>query len=198
MSTVREQYAENTRRSLVETGHRLFAERDYATLSAEEIVRAAGLTRGALYHHFDGKRGLFEAVFDSIEARIADRVRASIDSAIDPLDRIDRGVEAFLDGCAEDDYRRIVVRDGPAALGWQRWREIDQHHLGALVAEEVRRLLAEGILAPHPPELIVGALYGALTELALVVDDADDPGAERDRAIALVRELVRGLTATPR
>ena len=66
MSTVREQYAENTRRSLVETGHRLFAERDYATLSAEEIVRASGLTRGALYHHFDGQRVLFEAGFDSL------------------------------------------------------------------------------------------------------------------------------------
>ncbi|WP_067714042.1 TetR/AcrR family transcriptional regulator [Nocardia yamanashiensis] len=193
MESFRGKYAENTRQALLETAARLFAERDYADLSAEELVRAAGLTRGALYHHFEGKRGLFDAVVDDLENRAAQRIRAAIDSVSAPFERVDRGVAEFLDVCAEPDYRHIVLLQGPIGLGWQRWRELDQRHLGGLIVEAVRNLLQARLIRPHPAELVAGAFYGALTELALLITENDDPEQTRARAESLVHDLLGGL-----
>lgn len=193
MESFRGKYAENTRQALLETAARLFAERDYADLSAEELVRAAGLTRGALYHHFDGKRGLFDAVVDDLENRAAQRIRAAIESASAPFERVDRGVAEFLDVCAEPDYRHIVLLQGPIGLGWQRWRELDQRHLGGLIVEAVRNLLQARLIRPHPAELVAGAFYGALTELALLITENDDPEQARAQAESLVHDLLGGL-----
>ncbi|TQM26458.1 TetR/AcrR family transcriptional regulator [Nocardia bhagyanarayanae] len=197
MESLRDKHIENTRRTLLETAARLFAEREYADLSAEELVRAAGLTRGALYHHFDGKKGLFEAVVDELEARAAQRIRAAIDSAKDPFERVDRSLEAFLDVCAEPDYRHIVLLQGPIALGWRRWREVDQRHLSSLVLEGARNLLDAGLIQPHPPELLASAIYGALTEMSLTIAESDDTEKGRAEAAALARALLSGLAVSP-
>ncbi|WP_253815291.1 TetR/AcrR family transcriptional regulator [Nocardia amikacinitolerans] len=190
VKTMRDKYAENTRQTLLDTGRRLFAERDYAKLSAEELVRTAGLTRGALYHHFDGKRGLFEAVFDELESQAAQRIREATATGSDPLEQAERGIGAFLDVCAEPDYRKIVLMEGPIALGWQRWRELDRQHLGGLVLDAVRTLLADQLIKPYPAELLASALYGALTELSLTLSEVDDG---RPRATELMRDLIEGL-----
>ncbi|MGY2032406.1 TetR/AcrR family transcriptional regulator [Nocardia gipuzkoensis] len=193
MEALREKYAENTRQALLDTAGRLFAEREYADLSAEELVRAAGLTRGALYHHFDGKRGLFEAIVDDLENRAAQRIRTAIESVSDPFERVDRGVEEFLDVCAEREYRHVVLLQGPIGLGWQRWRELDQRHLGGLVVEAVRNLLDATLIRPYPAELIASAFYGALTELSLTIAETDDRQRARGQAASLVHDLLEGL-----
>ncbi|MEU2255012.1 TetR/AcrR family transcriptional regulator [Nocardia xishanensis] len=195
MESLRDKYVENTRQALLDTAARLFAEREYADLSAEELVRAAGLTRGALYHHFDGKKGLFEAVVDDLEQRAAQRIRAAIDSATDPIERVDRGLVAFLDVCAEPDYRHIVLLQGPIALGWRRWRELDQRHLSGLVVDAARNLLDAGIIQAYPPELVAGAFYGALTEMSLTIAETGDSQQSRAQAAALTRDFLSGLTA---
>ncbi|OLZ54846.1 TetR/AcrR family transcriptional regulator [Amycolatopsis keratiniphila] len=194
MESVRVKYAEHTRQALFDTGLRLFAEREYASLSAEELVRAAGLTRGALYHHFDGKRGLFEAVVDELEHQAADRIRTAIASSEDPVERTERGVTEFLAVCAEPRYRHVVLLQGPIALGWRRWRELDQKHLSGLVDDTVQAMLATSRIRPHPARLVAAAFYGALTELALVVAETDDPDQARAQAAALVHDLIAGLT----
>ncbi|WP_159843888.1 TetR/AcrR family transcriptional regulator [Nocardia sp. CY41] len=193
MDSLRDRHIENTRRTLLETAARLFAEREYADLSAEELVRAAGLTRGALYHHFDGKKGLFEAVVEELEDHAAQRIRAAIDSATDPFERVDRSLGAFLDICAEPEYRHIVLLQGPIALGWRRWREVDQRHLSSLVLEGARDLLDAGLIQPHPPELLASAFYGALTEMSLTIAESDDIEKGRAEAAALARALLSGL-----
>lgn len=193
MGLLRDKHVENTRRTLLDTAGRLFAEREYTDLSAEELVRAAGLTRGALYHHFDGKQGLFEAVVDDLARQAAQRIRVATDSSADPVVRVERAMDAFLDICAEPVYRHIVLLQGPIALGWGRCREIDQRHLGGLVVEGVVTLLAAQRIQPHPPELLAGAFYGALTEMSLTIADADDPAQGRVRAAALAHALLRGL-----
>ncbi|AYF77347.1 TetR/AcrR family transcriptional regulator [Nocardia yunnanensis] len=199
MESLRDKHVENTRRTLLETGARLFAEREYADLSAEELVRAAGLTRGALYHHFDGKKGLFEAVLDDLEQQAAQRIRVAIDSSADPVERVERAMETFLDICTEPAYRHIVLLQGPIALGWQRWREVDQRHLSGLVAEGAQRLLDAGDIQPHPPELLAGAFYGALTEMSLIIAESDDLALSRARAAKLARAMLGGLiTGTTR
>ncbi|MEV0029454.1 TetR/AcrR family transcriptional regulator [Nocardia sp. NPDC050793] len=191
VKTMRDKYAENTRQTLLDTARRLFVERDYAKLSAEELVRAAGLTRGALYHHFDGKRGLFEAVFDELESQAAQRIREATATGSDPMEQAERGIEEFLDVCADADYRKIVLMDGPIALGWQRWRELDRQHLGGLVLDAARTLLADDLIKPYPAELLASALYGALTELSLTLTEVD---GGRPQAVDLMRDLLAGLT----
>ncbi|BDM69724.1 TetR family transcriptional regulator [Streptomyces nigrescens] len=193
METLREKYAENTRRTLLDTALRLFTEREYSSVPAEELVRTAGLTRGALYHHFDGKLGLFEAVFEDLERQATQRIRAAIDSVSDPRERADRAVDEFLDVCMEHAYRHIVLQQGPIALGWQRWRELDQRHLGGLVLDIVNAALDAGRIRPHPAELIARAFYGTLTELSLAIAEADSPDQARTQAADLVRDLVDGL-----
>ncbi|MGP3954136.1 TetR/AcrR family transcriptional regulator [Streptomyces sp. 7N604] len=193
METLREKYAENTRRTLLDTGLRLFTEREYASVSAEELVRTAGLTRGALYHHFNGKPGLFEAVFEEQERQATERIRTAIDSVPDPRERADRAVDEFLGVCTEHAYRHIVLQQGPIALGWQRWRELDQRHLGGLALDIVNTALDAGLVRPHPAELIARAFYGALTELSLTIAETDDPDQARSQAASLVRDLIGGL-----
>src|ERR1700760_4422065 len=123
----RAQRAEATRRALIVAGRRLFAARGYGDVGAEEIVKAAGLTRGALYHHFpSGKPGLFEAVYELVEAESTERVaHVVLDSEMhSPLAAMKAGIAAFLDECAEPGFQRIVLHDAPAVLGWDRWRDI--------------------------------------------------------------------------
>lgn len=193
MQSLREKYVENTRHALLETGMRMFAEREYGEISAEELVRAAGLTRGALYHHFDGKRGLFEAVFEDLESQAAQRIRTTLDSASDPFERVKHGIAEFLDVCSEDDYRHVVLLQGPLALGWQRWRELDHHYLGGLVLDAVQMLLDASLVQPYPAELIARAFYGALTELSLTITQSDDPHDAQLQAMSLLQDLISGL-----
>ena len=117
---------EATREALMAAARRLFTERGYDAVGTEEIVRAAGVTRGALYHHFGGKAELLEAVYERLEAESTERVaRVVLGSELrSPLEAMKAGVEAFLDECAEPELQRIALHDAPAVLGWDRWREI--------------------------------------------------------------------------
>ncbi|MFV6025838.1 TetR/AcrR family transcriptional regulator [Streptomyces sp. NPDC056264] len=193
MEKLRDKYAENTRRVLLDTGLQLFAERDFSAVSAEELVRTAGLTRGALYHHFNGKPGLFEAVFEELERQATERIEAAVADLSDPLERADRAVRTLLDVSIEPTYRHIVLQQGPIALGWARWRELDQRHLGGMLLGIVDTALAAGRVRTYPAELIAGAFYGALTELALTISESDDPEQARGQAASLVADLVGGL-----
>src|SRR6201996_5656258 len=121
------QRTEATRNALIAAGRELFSKCGYDDVGAEEIVRAAGLTRGALYHHFpSGKPALLEAIYERLEAESTQRVaHIVLDSGMhSPLAAMKAGVAAFLDECAEPGFQRIVLHDAPAVLGWDRWREI--------------------------------------------------------------------------
>ena len=120
----------------------LFTERGYDGVGTEEIVRAAGVTRGALYHHFGGKAELLEAVYEQLEAESTERVaRIVLGSELEsPMEAMRAGIEAFLDECAEPELRRIALHDAPAVLGWDRWREIGAANgLGLIEASLARR-----------------------------------------------------------
>lgn len=189
---LRAEYAEATRSALLEAGRRLFVERRYSELSAEEIARAARLTRGALYHHFGGKQGLFEAVFEQIEAELTGRLGAALtgdDAWEDGL----RALDAFLDECTSVPYRRIVLQEGPVALGWDRWRELDERHMLGLVRGLVDELNRAGILRPRPPDLVVRAIYGLLTEMAWGMAEAGDSEQARRDAGQIALEMISAL-----
>src|SRR5687767_6457834 len=123
-----EERSEKTRAALTSAARRLFADRGYAGVGTEEIVRAAGVTRGALYHHFSGKPDLLEAVYEQIEREITQKIATGALAGADPLEALHAGSEMFLDVCLEPEVQRIVLLDAPAVLGWERWREIAADH----------------------------------------------------------------------
>ncbi|MET9490403.1 helix-turn-helix domain-containing protein [Nocardia sp. NPDC006630] len=189
---LRAEYAEATRSALLDAGRRLFIERRYADLSAEEIARAARLTRGALYHHFGGKQGLFEAVFEQIEEELTGRLAASL-TETDAWHSGLQALDAFLDECTSVPYQRIVLQEGPVALGWDRWRELDERHMLGLVRNLVDDLTEAGIFQPRSTDLVVRAIYGLLTEMAWGIAEADDAAQARRDAGQIALDMIGAL-----
>ncbi len=175
-----------TRAALVDAGRRLFAEHGAAHVSAEQLVAEAGLTRGALYHHFSGKDDVFRAVFSTIEAEIAAEIAPVLARAAATLD-VRAPVAAFLDVCERPEVRRIALVDAPAVLGWQVWREIEhEHFLGMLIAG-LRTMTDAGVRLPGSPEVLAQLLFSTCCEAAMVIATASDPVAARvDAEEALV------------
>ncbi|WP_194820286.1 TetR/AcrR family transcriptional regulator [Nocardia sp. XZ_19_385] len=193
----RAEYAEATRTALLEAGRKLFIERRYGDLSADEIARAARLTRGAVYHHFTGgKPGLFEAVFEQVEQELTDRLTAALGAPGDPWDTAVRALNVFLDECTDVAYQRIVLQEGPAALGWDRWRELDEQHMVGLIRDLVAQLIRAEVFRPRSPDLTARAIYGLLTELAWTLADTTDDQV-RHEAGQIALDMISSLRRHP-
>jgi AcrR family transcriptional regulator len=188
--------SEATRDALIEGARVLFAERGYAAVGTEEIVRAAGVTRGALYHHFDGKRDLFEAVYERIEVELAQRVASGALNAgvAEPLDAMRAGAEMFLQAATEPEAQRIVLIDGPAVLGWDRWREIAAEHGLGLIEATLQAAIEAGAIAEQPVRPLAHVLMGALDEAAMLVARASDPELMRAEVSRTLDSLLVGLS----
>jgi AcrR family transcriptional regulator len=188
--------SEATTAALITAARELFAERGYADVGTEEIVQRAGVTRGALYHHFkDGKEELFRAVLVQLSAELVRHVVAVANQSGDPWQELVVGCEAFLDACARPDVQRIMLVDGPSVLGWDVWREIDSGYaLGALEAA-IQNAIDAGVLSPAPANAVAHVLLGALDEAAMVVARSDDQPAAREEMGKTVRRLLEGLRA---
>lgn len=189
--------SEATRGALVEAARQLFAERGYAGVGTEEIVRAAGVTRGALYHHFSGKRDLFEAVYERLEAELAERIAAGAlaANAESPLEAMRAGAEMFLQACTEPEAQRIALLDGPAVLGWDRWREIGAEHGLGLIEGTLQVAIEAGAIARQPVRPLAHLLMGALDEAALLVARADDPERMREEVGQTLNFLLDSLSS---
>jgi AcrR family transcriptional regulator len=189
-----EQRSALTRAKLVEAARDLFARRGYAGVGTEEIVRDAGVTRGALYHQFKDKEQLFEAVFEHVEAQTTQRIATeALGGATDPVTALRAGARAFLAVCADPEVERIVLLDAPAVLGWERWRAIGLRHGLGLVAGTVQAAIDAGLIAPQPVTPLAHVLIGALDESALYVARAEDPDAARAEVVAVLDRMIDGL-----
>lgn len=189
--------AEATRGALMAAARRLFTERGYDGVGTEEIVRAAGVTRGALYHHFGGKAELLEAVYERLEAESTERVaRVVLGSELEsPLEAMKAGVEAFLDECAEPELQRIALHDAPAVLGWDRWREIAAANGLGLIEASLTAAIEAGEIRPLPVKPMAHLLLGALDEAAMLVARSDDP-ASRAEVTAVLLALLEGFAVS--
>jgi AcrR family transcriptional regulator len=190
-----EQRSAATRAKLVAAARDLFAARGYAAVGTEEIVRAAGVTRGALYHQFRDKEQLFEAVFEEVEAATTQHIAetALTDGAADPLAALRAGARAFLAICAEPAVERIVLLDAPSVLGWERWRAIGLRHGLGLVTGVLQAGMDAGALAQQPVTPLAHVVLGALDEGALYVARAADRDAARADIEAVIDRLIDGL-----
>jgi AcrR family transcriptional regulator len=185
--------SESTRAALIAAARPLFAERGYAGIGTEEIVRAAGLTRGALYHQFEDKRGLFEAVYETIEHELAERIAAKALSASDPLEAMRIGMEMLLDACLEAEVQRILLTDAPAVLGWERWREIGAEAGLGLIEASLQAAMDAGEISPQPVHPLAHVVMGALDEAAMMVARSDDPATTRREVASSLWSMVEGL-----
>ena len=185
-----EERRSSTRAALLAAGRELFTARGFADVPAEEIVRTAGVTRGAMYHHFGDKTELFAAVFEQLEAEITDQLADAL-ANVPAEELMPAAISGFLDICARPDVLRIALADAPAALGWQRWREIERRHgLGLVNALLAQRAAERG---EEVPTFLGQVVLGAVIESALLIAHADDPAAARRDAEASLGALIAGL-----
>ena len=188
------QQRETTIAALIAAARELFAERGYAAVGTEEIVQHAGVTRGALYHHFKGgKEDLFRAVLVQISAETTRRVVQAAANTSDPWEALVVGADAFLDASAGREVQQIMLVDGPSVLGWDVWRAADGDYALSMLEAALQRAIDAGRLIDQPARALAHVLMGALDEAAMVVARADDPEQARAEMGQTVRRLLEGL-----
>jgi AcrR family transcriptional regulator len=184
-----------TRTALIAAARELFAERGYAGVGTEEVVRNARVTRGALYHHFTDKRDLFRAVHEQREQELVDSIATRIGGIADPWELMVTGVRAFLDACTDPALIRIALLDAPVVLGWEEWREIDARYGLGLVIGALSGAMDAGVLRRQPVRPLAHLLLGAMAEAALLIANAEDHDAGRREVEAPLLSLLEGLRA---
>lgn len=182
----------STRAKLIRAARKLFAGEGYASVGTEEIVRRAGVTRGALYHQFAGKEDLFLAVYEQVEQELTEHVAATLGGLSSPFAELRAGMRFFLEACRAPEVQRIVLIDGPAVLGWERWREVAERNGLGMIEAVLGAAIEAGEIAALDPGLLAHLLMGALDEAALLV--VRDPAAT-DAVAATLERMLDGLRA---
>jgi AcrR family transcriptional regulator len=181
-----------TRAKLLAAGRKAFATVGYADASMDDFTAEAGLTRGALYHHFGDKRGLFQAVVTQIDAEMAERLRQRAAEAPSHWEGfVEEGI-GYIEMALEPEIQRIILRDGPAVLGDpSSWPTADGC-IAAMTAS-LETLQAEGMIREVDPEATARMITGASCYAAQWIANSEDPLTTSRRAIAAYRRLLHGL-----
>jgi AcrR family transcriptional regulator len=193
---LRAAHVEDTRRALLDTAREHFAAKGFQATRTEEIVRQAGLTRGALYHHFRDKEDLFRAVFDEVAGEVVQYLRRrSGDRPTGAWSFFRTNSEVYLDAASSNQaYRQIVLIDGPAVLGWDRLSERSDGPTGKIM-EYVADAIDEGVLDPVPVEPMAHLLSAIGVGSAMYVAHADDAAVARRQIGECNERLLAGLVA---
>lgn len=182
-----------TQAALVAAARRLFAERGYAAVPADAIVTEAGVSRGALYHHYADKRALFRAVLHQQESELTVRITERISEVTDVGSAMAVGIASFLDACETPEVVRIALLDAPAVLGWQEWREIEAEHGLGLITALLTEAMRQGVLAEQPVEPLAKLVLSAMIETALQIAHAQDRSTAREQGERALLTLLSGL-----
>jgi len=198
MAGSKAEQSEATRAALIATARKLFGTRGYSEVGTEEIVRATGVTRGALYHHFASKLELFRAVYEDVERQLVEQIATSaMTSAKDPLQALHAGAQAFLDASEDPAVQRIALLDAPSLLGWEQWRTIGLQYGLGLVEGTVQAAMQADLIVVQPVRPLAHLLLGALDEGAMLVARAQDRGKTRQEvgdSVAHILEALRPRT----
>jgi AcrR family transcriptional regulator len=200
----RQEYSASTKRALVEAAIERFSAHGYAATSLDEIVAEARVTKGALYHHFKGKQELFEAAFVEVEQQATERIRGAISPVRDPWEKAITGLREFLAVTRTESYRRIVILDGPAVLGYERYREREESSTFGLVHDIVSSVLSDYRLSESMVQAFTRLFFGAMSATGSAVSTAENPQQASDDAegaivlvLAGIRSLVEGGAEPP-
>ncbi|WP_253769847.1 TetR/AcrR family transcriptional regulator [Goodfellowiella coeruleoviolacea] len=197
MRSRRLEYSETTRQALVNSAVELFTRYGYADTSLDEVAKRARVTKGALYHHFSGKRGLFEAAFAEVETKVMGRLGEIVRGPGDPWESAIAGLRAYVEVCLEPAYQRIVVHEGPVVLGWERWRQAEEGFSFGVLRSAVENLVVSGELDDLPVEITTRLLFGALSSAATVIATSPDPRKASADVTRSIDRVVEGLRRRP-
>lgn len=180
-----------TRTALIEAGRRLFVEKSYAETSTPDLVAEAGLTRGALYHHFAHKQALFRAVVEAESAAVAKEIECAAPVGLMPVEALRKGGEAFLASMRAPGRTRLLLLDGPAVLGRKEMDEIDRAHAGRTLREGLQAAMEAGAIRQLPVDPLAALLGAAYDRAALGIEAGGSDGEYE----TLLSALVEGLAA---
>ena len=183
--------SEATRAELVRVARGLFAENGYAETPIELVAERAGVTKGALYHHFRNKRDLFQAVFEQIETELCEGIVLAAAAAGDDVwGALQAGVRAFMEGALDPACQRVVLIEGPSVLGWEEWREIEERYGFGLTKASLETAMEAGVLVKRPVEPLARLFLAALSEAAVQVARASDQKKEMEEMTDAVLSIL--------
>ncbi|WP_166345569.1 TetR/AcrR family transcriptional regulator [Phytoactinopolyspora limicola] len=185
-----------TTHALVTTARHLFATHGYSHVSLAQIVEATGVSKGALYHHFNGKDELFRAVLAQIHEEVANRVADAAPDA-DPWTQLIAGCQAFLAASTEPGIHQIMLVDAPAVLGWGMWREMDAQTSMQQLEAGLTQLMSDGVISRQPIRPLVHLLSGAMNEAALWLAQSEDRDTDLLDTMAALTCLLESLRTGP-
>ncbi len=193
----RQHFSATTKRALVEVADSLFTEHGYAATSLDAVVAGADVTKGALYHHFSGKQALFEAVFERVEVEASRAINQALQDERDPWSKATAGLRAFLEVVQQPRYRRIVIQEGPAVLGYERYREQEERSTYATVVDIVGSVLNAGTWTVEQEMLHTFAriFFGAMSSVGESVAVAEDQHAAALRVEHAIGFILAGFQA---
>ena len=180
--------------SILKAGRLLFGERGFAATTIDDIAEQARVAKGAVYHHFATKEAVFEAVFDQVSRALVQEINRAVRTEKDVLAAMVAGTQHYFAACAKGPTGQIILRDGPAVLGWERWREIDAQHFGGKIPCAIAAAMDAGLIARQPVEPLARLLLGAVTEAAVACAGRPDvlkAGNEYTRAFKSLLEALR-------
>ncbi|GAB2571657.1 TetR/AcrR family transcriptional regulator [Gracilibacillus alcaliphilus] len=184
---------EQTIRNLINIARHHFTEYGYVNTALEEIVKEAGLTRGAVYHHFRNKKGLFLAVFEAIQQEIGEYVETAAAKSNHSWDQLINGCQAFLEGAAASHNQRILLIDGPAVLGWDTFRKMDEKYSMNSLREQLQLMQEQHLIQPVSTEALTHCLSGAMNEVVLWIADHLEQKDAIEDAMNVLRLLLDGV-----
>ncbi|MEJ5065103.1 TetR/AcrR family transcriptional regulator [Erwinia sp. MYb375] len=182
---------EETRATLLATARKVFCEYGYADTSMDDLTAQAGLTRGALYHHFGDKKGLLVAVVEQIDDEMDQRLQAISTHANDPWEGFCNRCRAYLEMALEPEFQRIVLRDAKAVLGGSSPES--QRHCVESMRGLIRNLIQQGVVDDVDPEGLASLIYGSLAEAAFWIAEGDESNTRLTQGITALNLLLRGL-----
>jgi AcrR family transcriptional regulator len=183
-----------TSEAILTAARRLFGTQGFAATTMDEIAEAAGVAKGAVYHHFKTKEAVFDAVFDAVSRDLVVEIDSAARAEKDVLAAMVAGTQHYFAATAKGPTGQIILRDGPAVLGWERWREIDAQHFGGKMPRALSAAMEGGLIAKQPVEPLARLLLGAVTEAAVACAGRADiarAGAEYARAFKSLVEALR-------
>ncbi len=174
---------------LIEVARDYFTEHGYADSALEDIAKASGLTRGALYHHFKNKKGLFHVVLESVQKDVAERIEAEAAQSEELWEQLLLGCLAFVAAAVEPKNKRILLVDGPAVLGFETWRIMDEHNSMRLLKGQLQIMEEQGCLKQGSIEAMTHCISGALNEAALWIAQKPD----YEQALADIKIIISNM-----
>ena len=181
-----------TRSAVLKAAWQLFGQNGYTATSVDDIAAKAGVAKGAFYHHFPTKAALFEAVLEGVSARILAQVMEASSGSKTFWSAIDAGNHAFFMACTDRKTARILLHDGPAVLGWSRWREIDQRNFGGLLRQAFASAAKSGIVFAHDPDKMTRLVTGAVTEIVVHASEHEHLAKSAGEYVSMISAMIRG------